>query len=382
MAKKTKTKERKLRIYAFGDNTGVGWYRIHSPMREVKRQKLADIRTSDFRWTLESEKIKFPSPDELLEIGYWADVILFQRHDTPQHMANILGMAEHFNIPVILDTDDNVEAVRPYNPGYRGYHPNSPATEFGKLAPKITAAITMTTDDLYRWHEKDNPHRCILPNSLDIRWRKKFKKTKHPKGEIHFGWLGSAAHYENLLLIRQAVVDILEKYPNATFHCMEMYGTSVWNPEDYPDSINNRIVRHPWQTLREWPKFIAELGLDFALAPAVDNYFNRAKSNLRYLEYSMAKTATIASPTECYSCIVDGKTGLHAKEEEDWFEAMDRLVQNPKLRKELAENAHKDLLKNYDMAKNAHMWVDFCQKTVDRWKKEHGPKKFFRLKDL
>lgn len=371
-----KVKQRKLRVYLFGDNTGVGYYRIYSPAHWLKKLGLCEIKTSDWRWTEESDQIKFPSTAELEEIGYWADVIVFQRHDMPQHMAHFMGMAEHFNIPIILDTDDNIEAVRPYNPGYNSYYPGAPATEFGKLAPRIANAISVTTKDLYDWHAKDNKHRYILPNSIDVEWRSKWKKATHPKGQIHFGWIGSAAHYENLLMIKDAVIDILKKYPNTYFHCMEMYGISVWNPDSLPPEINKRIIRHPWATLREWPAFIAGLGLDIALAPAVDNLFNRAKSNLRYLECSFYKAAVIASPTECYLCIKDGVTGLYAQEREDWFEQIEKLVLDPKLRKSIAENAYKDVIENYNMKKNAHLWLECYQDVIDKFGSTHGGKMF------
>lgn len=366
----------KLKVYFFHDNTGVGYYRGYCPALWLKKLGLCDVKTSDWRWTEENDQIRFPSTAELEEIGYWADLIVFQRHDMPQHMAHFMGMAEHFNIPLILDTDDNIEAVRPYNPGYGSYHPGAPATEFGKLAPRLANAITVTTDDLYRWHAKDNENRYILPNSIDVEWRSKFKKAKHPKGEIHFGWIGSSAHYENLLMIKDAVLKILEKYPNTYFHFMDMYGTSIWNPEEISPEINNRIIKHPWATLRDWPAFIAGLGLDIGLAPAVDNLFNRAKSNLRYLEYSFYKTAVVASPTECYSCIKDGVTGLHAMESEDWFEAIERLILDPKLRKSIGEAAHKDVIENYNMKKNIHLWAECYEDVVRKYRDEYGPRKF------
>ena len=40
--------------------------------------------------------------------------------DLLQTIATFCGLGELFNIPVVLDTDDNIEGVRPYNPGYRG----------------------------------------------------------------------------------------------------------------------------------------------------------------------------------------------------------------------------------------------------------------------
>lgn len=365
--------KRKLRIYAFGDNTGVGWYRIHSPMRWVKRLGLAEVRTSDWRWTEENDKIMFPSAQELVDAGKWADIVIFQRHDQAQTIATFCGLGEEFNIPVVLETDDNIEAVRPYNPGYSGYHPGSEALTWGKQVPKLVDAITVTTKNLHDLHKRDCENVYVLPNSLDIEWRSQCKKRVWPKGEIHIGWLGSSAHYENLKLIEEPVIEILKKYPNVHFHSMGMYEKALWRK--VPEDVRKRMHTVPWATLKKWPQAIADCGLDIGLAPAVDNLFNRAKSNLRYLEYSMYKTAVIASPTECYSCIKDGKTGLHALEPIDWFNCMEKLILNPDLRDKLALNSYKDLITNYNMEKNAKLWVKAYKDIVKKFQAEHGPKK-------
>lgn len=362
----------KLKVYLWGDNTGVGWYRIHSPARWIKKLGLAEVKTSDFRWTEENDKITFPSMDELVEIGKWADLIVFQRHDFPQHIATFCGLAEEFNIPVVLETDDNIEAVRPYNPGYSGYHPGSDALMWGKDVVKRVDAITVTTKNLEELHKKNCPT-YVLPNSLDVEWRSSFEKKVWPDGEVHIGWLGSSAHYENLKLIEEPVIEILKKYPHVHFHTMDMYRMALW--KDLSEDLKKRVHTIPWATLKHWPKTIADQGLDIGLAPAVDNLFNRAKSNLRYLEYSMCKTAVIASPTECYSCIKDGKTGLYALEAIDWFNAMEKLILDEGLRKKLAEAAYQDVTKNYDIKNNAKLWVKAYKTIVKDFHAQHGPKK-------
>jgi len=278
-------------------------------------------------------------------------------------------------MPVVLETDDNIDAVRPYNPGYQGYHPGSEALLWGNLVAKKVSAITVTTQNLYDIHQKDNPGNVyILPNSLDMKWREKTPKKKRNDGKIHMAWLGSAAHYENLKLIEEPVIEILKKHKNVVFHCMKMYGGSVW-PDKKMKGIKSQMKRHPWQTLKKWPAFIANLGLDIGLAPAVDNKFNRAKSNLRYLEYSVNKTATIASPTACYA---DAKA-LHAQEPHEWFEAMEKLIEDEQARKRLGKAAYNDLTTNFSMEKNAQMWVKAYKDIVRKFKAKNGEKNFFTV---
>lgn len=355
----------KLNIYCYGDNSGVGWYRIHSPAKQLKKQGLANVMTSDWRWTKEDDKIKFPSIEQLTEIGAWADIIVMQRHDQLQYIATFCGLGKHFDIPVVLDTDDNVQAVRPHNPGYEGYHPGSEASKWGKKVGEKVDAITVSTDNLKEVHEKDKPT-YVLPNSLDIEFRENVKRPKKD-GKIHIGWLGSAAHLENLQFIDDVIVKILKENPDVIFHCMAMYTNCFL--DNLPKDLAKRVVRHDWWTLKNWPKGLASLGLDIGLAPAMDNLFNRAKSNLRWLEYSMNETATIASPVPAYKEIEDGVTGVFAMEKTDWYEAITDLINNEEKRKKIGKNAKKVVKTRFNIEKNAKKWLKVYKQIIADYKK-------------
>jgi glycosyltransferase involved in cell wall biosynthesis len=362
----------KLNIYGFSDNSGVGFYRIQSPLRMAKELGLANIKTSDWRWGLEDNKILFPTMDELLEIGKWADVIFFQRHDQAKYISSFLGLAEHFNIPVIMDTDDNIEAVRPYNPGYRGYHPKSEALIYGKKMDELVFAMTCSTKNLVQWHKNKNkcPYIYELPNSLNLSLRD-FKSEKEKNGKINIGWIVSGGHYENYKIIEQPVIDILEKYPQVVFHCMAMYGKEIWG-KNVPDKIKKRIKRVDWVPFKNWPKHLASLNLDIGLAPLKDNLFNRAKSNLRWMEYSANETASIVSPVEAYRNVKNGVTGLKCQESSEWFDAMERLILDKKLRQKIGKEAKKEVVAKYNMRKNARLWVDTIEKVVKQYRKTNG----------
>ncbi|HAZ77481.1 MAG TPA: O-antigen biosynthesis protein, partial [Enterobacteriaceae bacterium] len=49
-----------------------------------------------------------------------------------------------------------------------------------------------------------------------------------------------------------------------------------------------------------YPKKLASLNLDLALAPVEDNHFNACKSNLRLLEYGACAIPVICSDVPCY----------------------------------------------------------------------------------
>src|SRR3990167_1186259 len=127
-----KKEEGKLNIYFhISENSGVVYYRQYLPALKLNENVLANCLISDFRWA-EGDHIE-PDLDHTFELANWADLIVVGRKDIGGFYAQWGGVRQFFNIPIILDTDDNVRFVRPSNPGYQGYHPGSEAIEWNKI---------------------------------------------------------------------------------------------------------------------------------------------------------------------------------------------------------------------------------------------------------
>ena len=107
----------------------------------------------------------------------WADVVVVGRKDLPQFYSQWGGIREFFNIPIIMDTDDDIHNVRPTNPGYSAYYPGSEHQTWNKYAAvKVFDALTVSTQQLVDIYKKDNPKVFLLPNNLDVKeW------NSHPK---------------------------------------------------------------------------------------------------------------------------------------------------------------------------------------------------------
>ncbi len=312
-----------------------------------------------------------PLPEILNQIGHWADIIHFGRRDVPEYLSQWGGMRDFFNVPIVLDTDDNVNATRPFNPGYRGYHPGAPSLHWNKVTAQTVDAITVSTENLRQVHLRDNKNIYVLPNSLEIdRWL----NTKRPEHEeIRIGCLLSSSHHEDAKILEKVIPVIMEKYPKVHFYYTNMYSYIFDNPT-YAD----RIHKVPWIALKNWPESVVKLGLDIGLAPLVDNLFNRAKSNLRYLEYSAAGMAPVVSPTEPYKCVKHNKTGLIATTTQDWIDHISTLIEDKKKRESIAQAAQKYVKTTYSANKNAIIWIEAYKRIIKDFRKSKGPPKFFK----
>jgi hypothetical protein len=109
---------------------------------------------------------------------------------------------------------------------------------------------------------------------------------------------------------------------------------------------------------------------DIGLAPVVGDDFDRAKSELHWLEYSMAGAATVASRTMQggpYDVIRGGVDGLLARSKADWRDALSQLASSAALRQDLAGRARERVLAEYDVEARAAEWAD-----AYRWAAEHA----------
>jgi len=363
----------KLNIFFnVSENSGVGYYRQYLWAEELNKQGLAQTMINDFRWG-EGEHVLM-SDEDLFAIANWADLFVVGRLDRADWLAKWGGTREFFNMPMIMDTDDNVRHVRPSNPGYQGYQPGAEALHWNKVAfAKVFDAITVSTDNLKEFHKKEHPKIYVLPNSIDFT-HFNLEGKKSTDGKIRIDFNGSGSHYESMMIIKKPIIEIMKKYDNVLFSIPKIFKSHF---EDVPKEILDRMTFYPWMKLKDFPKDMAERSVDIGLAPLADNNFNRAKSNLRWMEYSALKIPVICSPVEAYKCVEDGKTGLVAKEREQWYNSIEKLILNESLRKKLAENAYKKIYKDFNISVNVKNALKIYEETVKKYHNFFGKKKKF-----
>ena len=369
-----KKEEGKLSIYMLvSENSGVGYYRQFLPAIKLREHGLANVLISDFRWG-EGNHVEM-EPADLFDVFNWADLVVVGRKDVPQFYAQWGGIRDFFNIPIVLETDDNVHFVEPSNPGYEGYYPGSEAQVWDKYAiGKVFDAVTVTTQELKDFYGKYNPHIYILPNSLDIPEWEKHPIERSTDGSIRMAFLGSGAHSEGINMIKQPVLKIMEKYPRVHFTTMQIFQHLF---QDVSESIRNRISFLQWIKLEDWPKGVRALGVDIGLAPLADNMFNRCKSNLRWMECGMAKMAPVVSPVKPYLCVKNGVDGILAREKNDWFAAIERLITDPVFRGRVQNAAYERVKKEFSIDKNVVLWENVYRAVCDKYHEFFGKKKSF-----
>jgi hypothetical protein len=90
----------------------------------------------------------------------------------------------------------------------------------------------------------------------------------------------------------------------------------------------------------DYQTYLTLLGqAEISFMPLRDTPFNRAKSDLKFIEAGAARVAALASPTVYEGSIRDGETGLLFRSPEELHERLTRLVMAPAYARGLAETA-------------------------------------------
>ena len=79
---------------------------------------------------------------------------------------------------------------------------------------------------------------------------------------------------------------------------------------------------------------------DIALLPLRDNEFNRAKSDLKFIECAGNGTIVLASPVVYSKTIEEGRTGFIYRDEREFVTKLHLLIKNKNLRRMVAETAY------------------------------------------
>lgn len=117
---------------------------------------------------------------------------------------------------------------------------------------------------------------------------------------------------------------------------------------------------HSFVPVTRYYKKIADMQLDIALIPRGDNYFNRCKSNIKFLELSLLKIPIIAQGFTTNDSPYQGKNDKKymqiVTDNSTWLKTVDNTIKNYTKYATLAEQAHDYVLEEYNIRKYAPKW--------------------------
>lgn len=322
-----------MKIALFPNPSGSAFWRLIDPAKYLSREPGFEIR-------LGTEGITE-------EIAEWADVYVLQSCTYKEGVALLYQYQQEKGKKIVVEVDDYIKP-NPENP-YAKDHEIMDAHEVITRTIEIADMVTTTTDYLAGKLKELSPNVKVLPNYMDMeRWD--LAKYKNTSDTIRIGWAGSFTHIKDLELVVNPLKRICDEFPQVRL--IFVGDTRI------ADSFKGYPVDVMWGVDFElWPSKLAGLRLDIGIAPLQDNLFNRCKSNIKWQEYGINQIPGVFSPTVYYKRWFEGKLGMIAYNEDQWYRCLRNLVLHKELRDDIATSAYAMVRSKYDLEKRIHMWV-------------------------
>jgi glycosyltransferase involved in cell wall biosynthesis len=275
--------------------------------------------------------------------------------------------------PLLTEIDDWMFDMPSYNTASQAYHPNSDVEAVAYDQLKLSDAIICSTNYLKGKLEQLNLGKQIfvIPNSIDFDiWdnlQRPFKDHEANPELIRIGYTGCSNHSGDLELIIEPMNTLLEEFPNLEFISLPFPST---------DAIQSPRYRRwgQWVGMSKFPQMVADMEFDIGIAPLRDNELNRAKSNLRWLEYSALKIPTIASKIQPFKDSIEHKkTGIIVgNSQREWYEAMKALIVEKGERTAIGERAYAEVKKHHNMDNVSRSYLSVLKEIKDEFIRATG----------
>lgn len=159
---------------------------------------------------------------------------------------------------------------------------------------------------------------------------------------------GTGSHNRDFQTIVEPLIRIMSSYPQTWLHV----GGHLELDPDF-SLFQDRIRRAPYVTWRELPQFIAQT--DINVVPLeLDNPFCQAKSEIKFIEAALIGVPTVASRIKAYEHAIDqGQNGILVDTSDDWYDALEHLINSPERRYEIGERARHSVYLHYTPQRQA-----------------------------
>lgn len=347
-----------IRIFALPSHatkdrvSGVDFARILQPMNYLKMIKGFQVALYD---------VQEPTPSSWIDICQKHDLIFFNYTIHDWAFAAMGCMARKYGVKMVCDLDDAIWNILPDNPAYQAFKDggakilSSILNEVDYVTTTNSYLKNIIAHNTYKSHDRIK----VFPNYIDLDLYNHRAKTKNDY-QIVIGHFGSTTHFISLQNenFAKGMDRVMKDYPNVIFKTIGAFIPDYrkrWGMR-YDNAFGD-IDIYKW-IKEKYPQFMDEI--NFFVVPLAENAYNRAKSSIKWLEVSAAKRCGVWQRIRQYEEVIDeGKTGLLARNADDWYYAMKQLIDDNKSRQTMGQNAFKEVEANWTIQKNIFKYVDF-----------------------
>lgn len=268
------------------------------------------------------------------------DLIVFCRYSGP-HAEALVQWAREKAVPTLFHIDDDLLAVPPALGEGKFRHHNARERTATIRYLVVNADLLYCVNPVLR--ERLDPLRGGRPTFVG-RIAGASKALQPPIEGIctRIGYMGMS-HAHDLEPLVPVIAELLRRRPTLEFH---LFGSTPKPPawEEFGARI---VLTPPVRDPAMFTERFAAMGWGIGIAPLLDIPFNRSKTNLKWIDYTAAGVAVIASRGTLYDACCAGGCGRLASSAEEWLAAMEYLLDHPQERVAQVRRAQQRLAAEY-----------------------------------
>lgn len=286
------------------------------------------------------------------------DLLLVQREFPGPKTQAVCEAIVSSGKPIVYETDDYLQRVPKHHnkPEY-----NEEKSTVIEWFAKQSDLVTVSTEPLAAVYREFAREVLVLPNYLSPRlWNDTLTNRREiENARIRIGLVGSSNHDQDFSMLAGLIEETLATYPEVEF---VFYGALPGNISPH-DRISVIPANYNYEL---HPQRLASLGLDIGLVPLTPSKFNRAKSNIKFLEFGFLGIPALYADLEPYrDSVIHGETGfLCGAKPSEWRSALFSLIENAHLRQQIGEKAQHAVLSNWMLADRADQWLDAYRRAI------------------
>jgi len=263
----------------------------------------------------------------------YTDCLFMQRPHTKDELIVALMYKEN-SIPLWIDYDDDLLCVPTDNPTYPIY---SKSIDNIKKLLSLADVVTVSTNALQKRYSEFNKNVIVVPNAFNSRRFKHKIENPKPRKKI-IAWRGSKTHTRDCLSQAEVIIKLANEYKDTDWQ-WHFIGDIQWQLTDHMP--HEKTIWSEGMDIISYHNYIYELAPAVFIVPLEDNEFNQSKSNINWIEATMAGSATIAPLWEEWN-----QSGIMPYENTYHFESNLRSILNEKALIEQRVKFSRDIILN------------------------------------
>lgn len=303
------------------------------------------------------------------ELMDWADVVVWQMQSEPA-LTDVYQQLRDRGAKQVYEIDDLIHRLEELNPCHKFMEQDPQKYRRMWLFMNMCDGMIVSTKPLAEYYEPSlNKQRRVIGNAVNVAGID-ILPSRGVFDHVRLVWAGGTSHIADMALLRDPLTTIKRAYGDRVkIITMGFDGTmqhdGKWITAGVPADFH-----HAGAPLDRFHGALRKLTPHIGLAPLVDSPFNRAKSNLKWLDYTMAGGAVLASAVAPYTDTVAAHAPAAVMElaentPDAWEQQLASLIENGELREHLAEQALAVVRREYSVESRCALYEQYFDELIE-----------------